>query len=141
MIREAEADDVAALTELNAQLGYPTTEAELRERLDPILASPEDAIIVATAADRPIGWIHVAVERGLQGSFVAGLRGLVVDEAHRSSGVGRMLIGAAEEWARRHQCRVITVRSRVTRERAHRFYEREGYRHVKTSHVFEKRLL
>jgi hypothetical protein len=33
------------------------------------------------------------------------------------------------------------VRSRVTRERAHQFYEREGYRLLKTSHVFEKRLV
>jgi hypothetical protein len=32
------------------------------------------------------------------------------------------------------------VRSQVSREPAHRFYLREGYAHVKTSAVFEKRL-
>jgi GNAT superfamily N-acetyltransferase len=139
-IRPARADDAAALAELNGQLGYPTTGPELLERLEPILVSDEDAVLIATAAGRPIGWVHVAVERGLAASFVAGLRGLVVDERHRSKRVGQALVQAAEEWARHHGCRVVTVRSRTTREGAHRFYEREDYRQTKTSRVFEKRL-
>jgi GNAT superfamily N-acetyltransferase len=140
-MRRATLDDVAALVELNDQLGYPTSEGELRGRLEPILQSAEDAVFVAVDGGEPIGWIHVAVERGLEASHVAGLRGLVVDEAHRSGGVGRALLGAAEAWAREHGCEVVTVRSRVARERAHRFYEREGYVRVKTSHVFSKPLV
>lgn len=140
-IRLATLDDVSALVGLNGQLGYPTTEPELRERLQPILASGEDAVLIAHEDGEPIGWVHVAIERGLEASNVAGLRGLVVDEAHRSGGVGRALLAAAEAWALDHGCTVVTVRSRVTRERAHRFYEREGYVHVKTSHVFSKPLV
>lgn len=140
-IRPATMADAAALVELNDQLGYPTSEPELRERLDPILASAEDAVLVAVEGDRPIGWVHVAVERGLEASRTAGLRGLVVDEVRRSAGVGRELLAAAEDWARQRDCVTLTVRSRVTRERAHRFYEREGYRLVKTSHVFTKPLV
>jgi hypothetical protein len=34
----------------------------------------------------------------------------------------------------------MQVRSRMSRERAHRFYEREGYEQVKTSVVFRKPL-
>jgi GNAT superfamily N-acetyltransferase len=140
-IRPARLDDAEALAELNAQLGYPTTVAELRDRLGPILASHEDAILVASDdADRPIGWVHVAVERGLEASFTAGLRGLVVDERHRSRRLGHVLLEAAEEWAREHDCRMLTLRSGITRERAHRFYEREGYRLTKTSRVFVKPL-
>lgn len=140
-IRLGRVDDAGALAELNGQLGYPTTVAELRERLGPILASEEDALLVAADdADQPIGWVHVAIERGLEASFAAGLRGLVVDEAHRSRRLGHVLLEAAEDWARQRGCRVLTLRSRVTRERAHRFYEREGYRLTKTSRVFEKEL-
>lgn len=141
MIRSATLKDVPALVELNGQLGYPTTEPDLRHRLEPILASVEDAVLVAVDGNEPIGWVHVAVERGLEASDVAGLRGLVVHERHRSTRVGRELLRAAETWAREHECGVVTVRSRVTRERAHRFYEREGYVHVKTSHVFSKPLV
>jgi GNAT superfamily N-acetyltransferase len=140
-IRPATPRDVAALVKLNHQLGYPTTEPDLRHRLQPILASNEDAVLVAVDADVPIGWVHVAIERGLEASDVAGLRGLVVDEGHRSGGVGAALLRAAETWAREHQCARLTVRSRVTRDRAHRFYEREGFAHIKTSHVFEKPLV
>jgi GNAT superfamily N-acetyltransferase len=141
-IRPATLADVPELVELNDQLGYPTSERELSERLAPILGSREDAVLVALGdREQPIGWIHVAVERGLEASHVAGLRGLVVDEAHRSGGVGRALLRAAEAWARAHDCSIVTVRSRVARQRAHRFYEREGYVHVKTSHVFSKALV
>ena len=140
-IRPATPGDVTRLVELNGQLGYPTTEADLRHRLEPILASQDDAVLVAVVDGEPIGWIHVAVERGLEASDVAGLRGLVVDERHRSGGVGRELLAVAEQWACEHGCTVVTVRSRVTRERAHRFYEREGFVHIKTSHVFEKPLV
>ena len=38
-------------------------------------------------------------------------------------------------------CIRMTVRSRIARERAHRFYEREGYVLEKTSHVFRKPLV
>ena len=140
-IRAATLGDVPALVRLNEQLGYPTNEPDLRERLAPILESAEDEVLVAAEGSEPIGWIHVAVERGLEDSHVAGLRGLVVDEAHRSGGVGKDLLEAAEQWARESGCRTMTVRSRITRERAHRFYEREGYRRVKTSHVFGKALV
>jgi GNAT superfamily N-acetyltransferase len=98
-------------------------------------------VLVATADTRPIAWVHVAIERTLEATDVAVVRGLVVDETHRSGGVGLALLTAAEEWASQHGCVAVTVRSRVARERAHRFYEREGYVHVKTSHVFTKPLV
>ena len=140
-IRPATLDDVAAMVDLNRQLGYPTTESELRTRLEPILASAGDAVLIAVGDTRPIAWVHVAIERTLEATDVAVLRGLVVDEAHRSGGVGVALLTAAEAWASQHGCVAVTVRSRVARERAHRFYEREGYVHVKTSHVFTKPLV
>jgi GNAT superfamily N-acetyltransferase len=140
-IRPATVDDTHAMVDLNRQLGYPTTEAELRTRLEPILASAEDAVLIASEDTRLIGWVHVAIERTLEATDVAVLRGLVVDEAHRSGGVGLALLAAAEAWASQQGCVAVTVRSRVARERAHRFYEREGYVHVKTSHVFTKPLV
>ena len=140
-IRPARPDDAEALAELNGQLGYPTSASVVRARLEPVLASADDALLVAPDdADRPIGWVHVAIERGLEVSSAAGLRGLVVDEGHRSQGLGHVLVQAAEDWARRRGCGVLTLRSRISRERAHRFYEREGFRLTKTSRVFEKDL-
>lgn len=140
-IRQAMLEDAPALVDLNDQLGYPTTEAELVERLTPILSSDEHAMLVATSDGRPIGWIHLALDHGLEASRVAALRGLIVDERHRSAGIGRDLLQAGEDWARAHGCAVMVVRSRIAREGAHRFYVREGFEHVKTSHVFGKPLV
>jgi len=61
-----------------------------------------------------------------------------VAEAQRSGGVGAALVAAAEEWARVKLCARIRVRSNVVRERTHRFYERLGYRVVKSQKVFDK---
>jgi GNAT superfamily N-acetyltransferase len=116
--------------------------AELAERLAAVLAAPDDhAVVVAVdERDRPIGWVHVERLRLLERPPSADLMGLVVDEGARSRGIGRSLVAAAEELARKWGCRSMVVRTRVSRERAHRFYEREGYSRLKTSHVFEKAL-
>ena len=142
MIRAATLEDAATLADLTSQLGYPTTEVELTGRLRRVLASPHDAVLVAvTGDDRPIGWVHVGRELLLEASDTATLQGLVVDDAHRSAGVGAELLRAAEAWARANGCIRMTVRSRIARDRAHRFYEREGYVLEKTSHVFRKPLV
>ncbi len=71
---------------------------------------------------------------------VAEISGLIVDEGVRCCGIGKMLIAAAEEWARRVGCRVISVRSNVKRNRAHQFYTNNGYEHVKTQKELRKKL-
>jgi GNAT superfamily N-acetyltransferase len=58
----------------------------------------------------------------------------------RSRGIGKILLSAAEDWARSIGFDVISVHSNVTRDRAHRFYLEHGYAHVKTQKEFHKSL-
>lgn len=140
-IRPARPDDAPALAELTTQLGYPTTTAELAERLTPLLGAADHVVLVAAdAGDRPLGWIHLTIEAGLEHAPAGGIHGLVVDEGHRGDGIGAALLAAGERWAAERGLDGMVVRSRVARERAHRFYEREGYRLEKTSRVYVKRL-
>jgi GNAT superfamily N-acetyltransferase len=140
-IRPARPDDALALADLTTQLGYLTSATELAERLAPLLVAPDHLVLVATGDDKwPVGWIHVTVEVGLEHAPTASIHGLVVDEGHRSDGIGATLLAAGERWATEHGLGSMVVRSRVARERAHRFYEREGYRLEKTSRVFSKTL-
>jgi GNAT superfamily N-acetyltransferase len=135
-------DDAPRAAELATQLGYPSSADEVAARFAEIEARPHDAVLVATDdADAVIGWIHVVRVASLAVSDTALIGGLVVDEAHRSAGIGAELVAAAEAWAREHGARVITVSSRTTRERAHRFYENLGYEESKRSHVFAKPLV
>jgi GNAT superfamily N-acetyltransferase len=104
-------------------------------------ANDQAAVLVAAdAEDRPIGWIHVEVRRTLVTPLSAQVMGLVVDDAVRSGGIGRELVRSAEAWAAARGCGRMLVGTRVTRKRAHRFYEREGYAVLKTSYFFEKEL-
>ncbi|HET9955130.1 MAG TPA: GNAT family N-acetyltransferase [Polyangiaceae bacterium] len=51
---------------------------------------------------------------------------LITDEASRSRGVGQALLGHCEARARALGCKLLTLESGVQRQRAHRFYFREG---------------
>lgn len=126
---------------LSGQLGYPIGTDELAERLRAVGANDQAAVLVAADADdQPLGWIHVEVRRTLVAPLSAQVMGLVVDDAVRSGGIGRDLLRAAEAWAASRGCRRMLEGTRVTRQRAHRFYEREGYTVQKTSYIFEKSL-
>jgi GNAT superfamily N-acetyltransferase len=141
-IRPMSVTDAERAAQLTTQLGYPVDARTLRARFAAVRASAADEILVATdAEDAAIGWIHVARLALLEASDLACINGLVVDEAHRSDGIGAELVAAAEAWARDHGATSIMVRSRSARVRAHRFYERIGYVEVKRSHVFTKSLV
>lgn len=140
-VRPPRSEDAAALADLSGQLGYPATPAELDERLGALAGDDRAAVLVATdAVDRPIGWVHVELKRTLMAPLTARIMGLVVDAEARGSGIGHVLLRAAEAWAAARGCRQVVVGTRITRERAHRFYTREGYSLQKTSYFFEKEL-
>ena len=140
-IRAARTYDAQAIAELGAQLGYPSTRQQIASRLAGVEAEPSSRVLVAENGDgRVIGWLHVAARTQLTEDMCADILGLVVDESARGAGVGADLVRAAEAWARGEGCTRIRVRSRETRERAHKFYEREGYARNKVQVVLHKSL-
>ena len=138
IIREATAADAAALAALSTQLGYPAQPGEAAERLAAL--GPEGAVLVAEAGGAVLGWIHVCGIRFFQSPPFAEVGGLVVDETARGKGVGKLLLEAGARWAGERGYPQLRVRSNVVREDAHRFYEREGFRRVKTQAVFDRGL-
>jgi len=140
-IRIANIRDAARLAELSGELGYPATPAQICQRLRGIRPAAQHALFVAeTKGAGVIGWIHVSKQPLLEVDLRAEINGLVVGEGHRSLGAGARLLAAAEDWARKHDCKGMSVRSNVIRERAHRFYERNGFEHYKTQKSFRKPL-
>ena len=132
--------DAPALASLAGELGYPTSPEALLGRLA-TLHPTDAAVLVSTDADDvPTGWCHVEMRRTLVEPMSALIAGLVIGEGHRSAGIGAQLLAAAEAWARARGCKRLVVATRITRERAHRFYAREGYEVSKTSYVLTKAL-
>jgi len=138
-VRRASRDDIPQLPELCAQLGYETTETEIRERFDDIASCFDEEIFVAEIADgRIAGFLTIFVMRTIASDPRAEVSGLVVHESHRTRGVGKLLMQTGETWAREHGCGAVTLRSNVIRDVAHRFYENLGYKHIKTQKSFRK---
>jgi GNAT superfamily N-acetyltransferase len=132
--------DAAALAAMAGELGYPTTAEELLGRLAALHPTDAAVIVSTDVDDTPTGWCHVEMRRTLVEPQSALIVGLVIGEGHRSAGVGAALLEAAERWARARGCRRLVVATRITRERAHRFYAREGYELNKTSYFLTKTL-
>jgi GNAT superfamily N-acetyltransferase len=140
-IRAARDGDAVALADLSRQLGYPLDAVEMSRRLARVRAAGAGEVFVAEDVHAQlVGWTHVVPRVQLEDGAFAELAGLVVDESVRGSGVGAALLAAAEDWARAQGFASIRVRSNVIRERAHRFYEREGYARIKAQAVFRKPL-
>lgn len=52
---------------------------------------------------------------------------IIVHENHRCTNIGQQLLEHVEEYCRSINCHRIMLLSNSTRERAHKFFEREGY--------------
>jgi GNAT superfamily N-acetyltransferase len=140
-VREIDAADAAPIAELSGQLGYETSVSEMAQRLTQILPLHKGhAAFVACLNGEVVGWIEAEVAYHLQSPPHVLITGLVVKDGVRSVGVGSRLCAEIEGWSKRQGVTVIRVTSRMTRERAHRFYLREGFTQTKTSAVFEKAL-
>jgi len=140
-VRLAQPRDSDRIAKLAGQLGYPCTGEEVRARLSQMPDANQYAVFVAELPTGQIaGWIGLYVFRAVGMETVAEISGLIVDEDIRSCGIGKMLLDAADEWAQRVGCHVISVRSNVKRDRAHQFYTINGYEHVKTQKELRKKL-
>jgi GNAT superfamily N-acetyltransferase len=142
-IRKARRADAERIAQLSGELGYPATAAQVATRLRQLKPTARHVVFVAESSDTAasvIGWVHVSVAHLLESDIRAEVNGLIVSECQRSAGAGAKLLEAAEEWARRRGCKGMNVRSNVIRERAHKFYERQGYEHYKTQKAFRKAL-
>ena len=139
-IREARPQDYARIAELAGQLTYPSSRDEVAKRFEGMRRSGENAVFVALLGAEIVGWVAVFVYRVVEADPRAEISGFVVDERFRSQRVGMHLLARAERWARENACRAIGLRSNVIRDRAHAFYERNGYQHIKTQKSFRKDL-
>jgi GNAT superfamily N-acetyltransferase len=140
LIREITPADAETAAQLATELGYPADIAQMRERIERVKSSAEQVVYVACVSGVVVGWIDAAVSCHLATGAVGEIGGLIVASEHRGCGTGQELINHAERWVAGRGIGTMVVRSRTTREVAHRFYLREGYALTKTSAVFSKQL-
>lgn len=149
-IRSAEGGDVEALCALYGEFhefhvrgvpdrlaGLPgrdsTEERRLRNRLGELMAGPDSTIFVAERDGQVIGLAEVYVrdDEPVPARIARRfgyVQSMVVARAHRRAGVGRLLLNAAESWARARGADEMRLDTWEFSGGPLEFYERCGYR-------------
>ena len=140
-IRQASLDDVASITTLCFQLGYPAAEEEVLTRLRSLLVDNEHVVFVAELpGGQVVGWVHAYIYKLFYSDLMTEVSGLVVDKDCRGQGVGKELMMAVEGWAKEKDCAIVGLRSNIIRKEAHTFYKNIGYDLIKEQYTFRKRI-
>lgn len=137
VVRPCRIEDAPALVDLCEQLGNPSTEAQVRERLLRQQADPSYVALIATdQRGLGLGLLSGHVVFHLEQEPSAQLLALVVDRRSRGQGVSGALMDAFDGWARAAGARRAVVSSGDHRRGSHRGYEQydfepDGVRYIK----------
>jgi ribosomal protein S18 acetylase RimI-like enzyme len=136
-IRPAAEADLPRIVELLAQLSPDDPDREDISSPLPYnyhlvfreMAQGKQHLLVAESRGKLIGTLVLVIVPNLshKGTPYGIIENVVVDEAHRSKGIGEALITRAVEEARQAGCYKVTLTSNKRRTEAHRFYERLGF--------------
>jgi GNAT superfamily N-acetyltransferase len=138
-IRPAEARDAEAVARLVTQLGYPTTTADMQDRLRVLLSHPDYHVVVAERNGAVAGIAGAHVGRALESDGVHGrVIALAVDEGCKRCGIGTRLMEYLEGWLKAQGAVMLILTSGNHRTEAHEFYRALGY--DQTGVRFVKRL-
>lgn len=136
--RDATLADLPAIVALLAEdtLGEKREDASLP--LDPayerafetIAASPDQRQIVASRDGAVIGTMQLTFIPGIafRGAWRGQIEAVRVAGHLRGHGIGAAMIAHAVEQCRMRGCRMVQLTSDKARDRAHRFYERLGWK-------------
>lgn len=127
VIRKADVLDSEAIADISSNnLGYDCTAEFVKKKLAGLDLSRE-AVFVAEICTNVIGYIHIEKYNTLYCETLANVLGLAVKSDSRRNGAGRLLIEAAEKWAKDIGAMGVRLNSGGSRTAAHSFYRAAGY--------------
>jgi GNAT superfamily N-acetyltransferase len=129
---------LAQIAELLQGEGYSGDDASVQRRLG--LLPREDRILMAVEGEQLLGFAHLRIARDLAADETAEVVSIIVRPDHRRTGIGRLLVTAAETWARQSGRARLLLRTDVVRTPAHAFYVALGYLKTATTVDFVRDL-
>ena len=127
-VREAEIGDAAGVSKLLGQLGYACTREDAARRIHEHGLDMNQTLLVADQHGELCGLMALDFFYYLPfGRQTCRITAMVIDETHRKSGIGRMLLREAERRARAAGAARVEVTSAKHRDTAHAFYRACGY--------------
>ena len=128
IIRPAAVADAHALSLLNREeMGYDYSPAATADKLELLLNDGKNGIFVAELDGQIVGYVHLNDYDLLYMPPMKNIMGIAVSKEHRRQGIGRLLLAAAERWAKETGAVGVRLVSGETRTGAHAFYRSLGY--------------
>ncbi|WP_192182054.1 GNAT family N-acetyltransferase [Mesorhizobium amorphae] len=142
IIRRAEEADLPAIVVMLADdplgRGREDTSEPLakayRDAFAAVDADPNQFLAVMTEGSRIIGTLQITYLAGLslQGALRGQIEAVRIADDRRGERLGQRLLEWAVEECRRRGCRLVQLTTNKSRQDAHRFYDRLGF---KASHI------
>ena len=128
LVRDALPEDAPAIARLNRdEMGYEYPEEKTMEKLRALLSSGRDKILVAECSGTVVGYVHLCNYELIYYDSLKNVMGIAVSREYRRRGIGKMLLSAAEDWARADGAAGVRLSSGEIRTGAHAFYRSLGY--------------
>lgn len=128
LIRECKLSDYIRIYELNKNaFGYEYPFDQTKARISKILPRPTDKLYVACFDEKVVGYIHGSDYECTYSDSLKNILAIAVDEEYRGKGIGKALLCAVEDWAKKDGCCGVRLVSGFNRMGAHEFYLHCGY--------------
>lgn len=102
------------------------------------LANPKHIFLIAEINQTPVGFLSCHVQNLIHhGGLVGEILEMFVDASYRSHHIGKQLLDELKAIAKENNVLQIEVTSGFKREKAHAFYEREGFPHTHKKFVWK----
>ncbi|MFN0138527.1 MAG: aminoglycoside 6'-N-acetyltransferase [Pyrinomonadaceae bacterium] len=132
VIRALEERDLAEWLRLRTSLWDQTSEDDHKEEMVDIIEHPDSQFVAVadTGNGRLAGFLEASIRQHVEDcetENVGYLEGWFVDSDHRRQGIGAMLVGAAEDWARERGCTEMASDAEVGNTVSQQAHAQLGY--------------
>lgn len=128
IIRQAKISDAKDIYYINkTSLGYDYDFEKQKLKIEAVLNDETQVIFVAEIDSKVVGYIHLVNYDVIYADNFKNCLGLAVDNDYKRNGIGAALLKQAEIWAKENGAAGIRLCSGAEREKAHKFYESQGY--------------
>lgn len=138
-IREAVITDAEDIYYINkTSLGYNYDFEKQKAKIEVVLNDKTQVIFVAECDNKVVGYIHLVNYDVIYADNFKNCLGLAVDNDYKRIGIGSALLKQAENWAKENGATGIRLCSGIEREKAHQFYQSQGYEVTKLQKNIKK---
>ena len=139
IVRQAVISDAKDIYYINkTSLGYDYDLEKQKAKIQAVLNDSTQVIFVAETNNKVVGYIHLVNYDVIYADNFKNCLGLAVDNDYKRNGIGSALLNQAEIWAKENDAVGIRLCSGVEREKAHQFYQSQGYEVTKLQKNIKK---